>query len=445
MSRSTRFLLVLGAGAVALVASFAMGGVATDFVLLTLGVVLGELLVLHPVGAPRVPTSHAVVLVAMRDLAALEFLVVCAVAFPVAAWISGRAETVPGRRYVAFRFATATMALGAYSVVVAASPTDAVEWVLAALGAGAVVQMAADELVFRLRVRPRLPEAPGATWRTGGNDERDERGRTSEWPAGRAAALAVATSGVLMALVSTGVDGRPGPGRWSALLLAVPLVAALAADHLVRRARRNYVETIDALSAAPELGGHVTAGSTDRVTELSRAVGEHLDLDLTALEDLEAAARLHRLGSVCLDADVVADLERQAGGRRSRRDAERSAEADATAHILAADDRLDRVGAVVSVAARPYRRPHGQAADTQRAPDPPAAAALRVAATYEDLTRGDDGRAALALERMYTGPAYMFGGRALAALEHVLMDGGRLPRGSGVTMAVGRRRSTSDH
>ncbi|MEZ5170459.1 MAG: hypothetical protein R3A49_06900 [Acidimicrobiia bacterium] len=441
MSRSSRVVVVICAGVCALGVSFVLGGSAPDIVLLTLGVVVGDLLVLHPLGAPRVPASHAVVLVTMRNLAVPEFLAVCAVAFPVAAWLRGSGAPLTERRRVAFRLATACTALGAYHAVLALAPAGTAPWVLASLGAAALIQMVADELVFRFRGGAWLPELPDAT--RGAPIGSHRIGHRSRRPAGRAAALAVATSGVLMALVSTGVDGRPGPGRWSALLLAVPLVAALAADHLVRRARRNYTETIDALAAAPELGGHVAPGSTDRVTELSRAVGESLDLDLAALEDLEAAARLHRLGSVCLDADVATDVERHTDRWRAhRRAAARTDEADATAHILAADDRLDRVGAVVWAAARPHRRPRPEPSDARRYPDPPGAAALRVAVTYEELTRGDDGRAALALERMYSGPAYMFGTSALGALEQVLGDDGRLEdRPEGSTTRGGRRRS----
>ncbi len=427
----------IGVGALAM-AVLAGEGADVDAVLLGLGIMAGEALVLHPAGGPRVPASHAVVLVALRVLPWATLVIVCVLAFTLAAWAADGLRTRGGRWNLGVRIGTAVAAGCSYYAVLALAPAETTRWVLAALSAAAASQMAIDELVARLR---HGFGGSGKTWSTRGRPEA-VGSRSHLWPRGRAAALAVASSGVLMSLVSSGAEGRPGPGRWSCVLLAVPLVAAWAADSMAGRARRNYLQTVDALAATPELGGHVPTGSTERVATLSRRVGESLDLDLRAMEDLEAAARLHRLGSVCLaPAPAGSSTPRP---RRSRswmgtsghtRDSESARVADMTAHILAGGDRLDRVGTVVAAAARPHRRTRSSekgprtTEDAERATEPPGAGVLRVVSTYEDLTGGDDGRAVLALERMYTGPAYMFDPGALAALEIVLSENGLLDAG----------------
>jgi hypothetical protein len=51
---------------------------------------------------------------------------------------------------------------------------------------------------------------------------------------------------------------------------------------------------------------------------------------------------------------------------------------------------------------------------------------LKVASAYDELTEGNDAHASWAVEALFTGPAYVYDGRVLTALEHVLSKRGHL-------------------
>jgi hypothetical protein len=51
---------------------------------------------------------------------------------------------------------------------------------------------------------------------------------------------------------------------------------------------------------------------------------------------------------------------------------------------------------------------------------------LKVASAYDELTGGDDSHAAWAVDALFTGPAYVYDGRVLTALERVLSRRGSL-------------------
>jgi hypothetical protein len=53
---------------------------------------------------------------------------------------------------------------------------------------------------------------------------------------------------------------------------------------------------------------------------------------------------------------------------------------------------------------------------------------LKVASAYDELTDGDDAHAQWAIEALFTGPAYVYDGRVLTALESVLTNRGLLVR-----------------
>jgi hypothetical protein len=220
----------------------------------------------------------------------------------------------------------------------------------------------------------------------------------------RGADVALITSGILMAVGYDGIDGRGQLGLWGPVLFSIPLVAAWYSFELLASTRRSYLQTVRALGAAPELGGLVRVGHSERVAELADAMGRVLDLSLVELDHLDTAARLHHLGAVCLDEP----------GEGQQLDP--IAVATSGAQILRASDALAPAGDVV--AAEPLlHRPPGRFEVRSAAL---SGMILKVASAYDELTEGDDEHAAWAVEALYTGPGYVYDGRVLGALERVL-------------------------
>lgn len=220
----------------------------------------------------------------------------------------------------------------------------------------------------------------------------------------RGADVALVTSGILMAVGYDGIADKGRLGLWGPILFAIPLIAAWYSFELLASTRKSFEQTIQALAAAPELGGLVREGHADRVAELATSMGRVLDLAPSDLEQLHTAALLHHLGAVCLD-------EPDPGLTLDAVEV-----ATAGANMLRASEVLAPAGDVV--AAEPLlHRPPG-------ASDPPAAALsgmiLKVASAYDELTEGNDEHAAWAVEALYTGPGYVYDGRVLGALERTL-------------------------
>ena len=86
--------------------------------------------------------------------------------------------------------------------------------------------------------------------------------------AARLAWLAIASSGMLMAIGYRGVDGHGQVGIWGPLLFSTPLLAAWYAFERLDSATRAYRQTIEALAMAPEFGGIVPPGHSQRVAAL---------------------------------------------------------------------------------------------------------------------------------------------------------------------------------
>ena len=68
---------------------------------------------------------------------------------------------------------------------------------------------------------------------------------------------------------------------------------------------RTSEQTIVALSVVPEMAGLARDGHAARVAALSVQVGDAMGLRRAELDDLRAAALLHHLGHLCLDAPEV--------------------------------------------------------------------------------------------------------------------------------------------
>jgi hypothetical protein len=249
---------------------------------------------------------------------------------------------------------------------------ETVPAMLACLGAAAAAQIPVD-LAARwvLRLRPSFSGRARLAW------------------------LAIASSGVLMALGYRGVGGRGDFGIWGALLFATPLLATWHAFERLDSATRAYHQTIESLAMAPEFGGLVPEGHSQRVAALSVDMATELGVSASDTRDLEMAALLHHLGQVTLD--VPDDPDRPIPS---------SEVAAVTGAMLREIKPLAGAGDIVAgEAAAPRRRV--------------AVQILRVASDYDDLTAGDGNDSAVAIETLRSAPGYVYDVKVLAALEYV--------------------------
>ncbi len=385
--RCMLFIVALGGAGALVGAIIDPTGPWPGLVALGAGVAIGELFELRPQGGAAIPLSFAVIVVLFRAATLRQFAIVVVVA-EVVALVVREAPAWPLRPVLLLeRLLSAGAAFVAVAIV--GNPTvgqDARLRVLLALGIGAVVMLAVTE-ALRLA--------------------RDRRYAFSVH--GRSAELALITSGILMSIGYDGIGGRGGMGLWGPVLFSLPLLAAWYSFEQLASIRRTYEQTIGALSVTPELGGLVPRGHTNRVTVLALRMGHELDFNKAELARLETAALLHHLGQLTLD-----------GPEDHTRGIGRAEVAQAGATMLRASESLAPAGEVLAASERPARAELGTALD----PVPPITAlsgqVLKVASTFDELSAGRADNAPIALEMLYSGPAYVYDGRVLAALETVL-------------------------
>ncbi len=219
---------------------------------------------------------------------------------------------------------------------------------------------------------------------------------------GRMADVALVTSATLMAISATGVQDHGGMGLWGPAIFTIPLLAAWYSYEHLALIRRTYDQTIRALGAAPELGGMVRDGHSERVADLAVAMGNLLGFSRPELVQLETAALLHHLGQVCLD-------EPDDG-----RPPEPVAVAQAGATILRGTQLLAPAGDIIAAKWMPYRQ------SVSSRPSVMSGQILKVASAYDELCDGHNERAGLALEALCSAPEYLYDSRVLDALEMVL-------------------------
>ena len=381
----TVLILLVAAGIAQLVDP---GGPWTALIVLGGAIALGDLFELRPYGRAALALSFAVAPVVFRAGSAWQALAVLVVA-QGATLVLREQPVLPAERAILAgrRLAAMLAAFGAFTLVQSLAADPDGRWVvLGALAIAMAVELAVDDLLGELA------------------DHESFRGLR-----GRSADVAVATSGILMAVGFGGVDGKGSLGLVGALLLAVPVGAAWYAFHQVERMRATYDQTIRALSIVPELVGMSRRGHGERVAALAVATGRRLSLDDEVLGHLEAAAFLHHLGHVILDAPEATGRPVQAVDV-----------AEATARILRGSDVLRPAGDLLA------DDPDRNSGDEPWPGSRRAAQILAVASTFDELTSGDDRGAGLAIEALRSAPGYVYDGQVLAALEAVLHDRGAL-------------------
>lgn len=378
MSRRRRVVFVCLAGLVAAGVAQLLdpGGPAAALCLLAAGLVLGELLVLRLEDGSAIPLSYAVlvVLASSFDLRQYAAAVLGAELISILLKITDRSN---GWRLTVFieRIAVAAATYAAYQLAWnALGETEEVAEVLLSLAAAALAQVVVD---VTLRKILRL----GASFS----------------PRGRLAWLAIASSGMLMAIGYRGVNGEGEVGIWGPLLFSTPLLAAWYAFERLDAATRSYRQTIEALAMAPELGGLVPPGHAERVASLASAMGDQLGLSTNDVRDLEMASLLHHLGQVTLDEPPEPS------------NIDNGEVAAVTGSMLRDIRPLAAAGDIV-------------AGDTDDPKRRLAVQVLRLASEYDDLTVRDHVPGDLAIESLRSAPAYVYDEKVMRALERALGD-----------------------
>lgn len=367
----------------------------THAALLVTVVVLGEMFVLRLEDGTGIPLSYAPLLVVAAGFDPRGAIAVWIVAQAVAVVARFDARGASGRaRTFAQRAAVGVACILTHHLMLDAFVDVSLSVVLASLVGAMTATLIVDELA---RHAQRLGSALT--------------------PRGARGWLALAATGVLMALAYRGVDATSGAadggtGLWSVALFSIPLLAAWYSFERLAAVSRTHRQTLRALSMATELAGFVREGHGARVADLCERMVTEIDEPTVDREDLVAAAYLHHLGVVTLDDP----------GRAG--DPERSAlVAEVTGTMLAAIPALESASRVVSGQQR-FARDLASATGREREATRRASQILKVASDFDDLTEGEPLRARLALEALYSTPGYVYDRRVLEALEVVVEQRG---------------------
>jgi hypothetical protein len=379
MTRRRRVVFVLIAAVVAGSVSHLVSpdGSAAALCFLAAGLVLGELLVLRLEDGSALPLSYAglVVIASSFTFPEYAYAVLGAELISMVLRLADRSTGWQVRMFLG-RIAVAGATFGAYSAATnLLDHREKVAPVLLSLAAAALAQALVDVTMRRV-------------FHLG----------TPFSPRGRLAWLAIASSGMLMAIGYRGVGGEGRVGIWGPLLFSTPLLAAWYAFERLDSATRSYRQTIEALAMAPELGGLVPTGHSQRVAALASAMGEHLGLPPSDVHDLEMAALLHHLGEVTLDEPADTTV--------------RTGQAEVAAVTSAMMREIRPLAAAGDLVA-------GECDDPKRRL---AVQVLRIASEYDDLTARDLTPGDLALESLRSAPAYVYDERVFVALERVLRE-----------------------
>ena len=225
----------------------------------------------------------------------------------------------------------------------------------------------------------------------------------------RGADVAIVTSGILMAVGYGGLAGHGRLGLWGPALFSIPLLAAWYSFELLRRTRRTFFQTVQALGIAPELGALALPGHVERVADLAVGMGQELGVSAAELRELETAAWLHHLGAVSLD-------DRSPGEQLDPSEVAR-----AGAEMLRASQVLSTAGDIVASEPAHHRRAEGDAALPESSL---LGQVLKVASDFDELAAGNDAKVTRSIEVLFSQPAYVYDVRVLNALERVLAKRG---------------------
>jgi hypothetical protein len=201
---------------------------------------------------------------------------------------------------------------------------------------------------------------------------------------------AIGATGVLIALAATVM------GYWALPLFALPLLVAQFSFRRYASIRATYDQTIQSLSRVTELGGYTETGHSQRVAQLSVAIGHEMGLSEADIKDLRYAALMHDIGQLSLTDPIPSGATTMIARDEQRRIATYGAE-------VIRQSGMDRVAHIVEQQTEPFRRP-GQPFDANI---PVASRIIRVANAYDDFASGsmESVTRLYALERLREGAA----------------------------------------
>ncbi len=182
---------------------------------------------------------------------------------------------------------------------------------------------------------------------------------------------AIGATGVLIALAAGAM------GYWALPLFALPLVVAQFSFRRYASIRATYDQTIQALSRVTEVGGYTETGHSQRVAQLSVAVGHEMGLSEDDIKDLKYAALMHDIGQLSLTDPISSGATTLIAPDEQRRIAAYGAE-------VIRQSGMDRVAHIVEQQTEPFRRP-GLPFDANI---PVASRIIRVANAYDDFAGG---------------------------------------------------------
>lgn len=182
---------------------------------------------------------------------------------------------------------------------------------------------------------------------------------------------AIGATGVLIALAAAVM------GYWALPLFALPLLVAQFSFRRYASIRATYDQTIQSLSRVTELGGYTETGHSQRVAQLSVAIGHEMGLSEADIKDLRYAALMHDIGQLSLTDPIPSGATTMIARDEQRRIATYGAE-------VIRQSGMDRVAHIVEQQTEPFRRP-GLPFDANI---PVASRIIRVANAYDDFAGG---------------------------------------------------------
>jgi putative nucleotidyltransferase with HDIG domain len=219
--------------------------------------------------------------------------------------------------------------------------------------------------------------------------------------------LSTVSVGALLALAFRSL------GAWTFPLFLAPLAATQFSFRQVSSIRRNYLQTIGALSRVPEMAGYTVRGHSMRVAQLSVEIASELGIRDPELHEIEYTALLHDIGRVSLPdpgdaARSTSQMELALVG----------------AEIVENTGHFPRVAQMMRQQHEPYRRRGEDASRTLTL----GAKIIKVASAYDDLTEpGGPGRTPRdAIDRLYLGMAYDYDPQVIQSLNGVLERRGQI-------------------
>jgi hypothetical protein len=115
--------------------------------------------------------------------------------------------------------------------------------------------------------------------------------------------LTVLSAAALLALAQRFQHGGSEGNVWMAAIAFCPLLISRFSFERYAQASATYRQTIQALSIVPEVAGLSRPGHAERTATYAAALADELGLPGEDRDRVITAARLHRIGYICLDGD----------------------------------------------------------------------------------------------------------------------------------------------